>query len=103
LIVLTGQAGQQRLEFELVARNRRRGQIPALDPGVLHGARPSALTASASAPEFFVEDVIEASSALGSVELTTLSGAAEHVEFKLPAGLNDSRAALPANGANCTE
>jgi len=46
------------------------------------------LTAGAPAPEILVDDVIEASSALGPVELTTLPGVAENVEFKLPAELN---------------
>jgi hypothetical protein len=35
-----------------------------------------------------VEDVIEAPSALGPVELTTLPGVAENVEVKLSAELN---------------
>ena len=86
---MTGRVRQERLEFELVARNRRRGQIPARDPDVLRGAKTIGLTAGASAPEIVVEDVIVASSALGPVELTTLPGVAENVEFKPPTGLND--------------
>jgi hypothetical protein len=42
----------------------------------------------APAPAILVEDVIEASSALGPVELTTLPGVGENVEFKLPAERN---------------
>ncbi|MGC2223921.1 MAG: hypothetical protein WA624_17020 [Methylocella sp.] len=65
------------LEFELVARKAlREAKIVGLTPG-------------ASAPEIFVEDVVEASSALSPVELTTLPAVAENVNFKLPAGLND--------------
>jgi 4-hydroxy-3-methylbut-2-enyl diphosphate reductase len=60
----------------------------------LRGAKTIGLIAGASAPEILVpkilvEDVIEASSALGPVELTTLPGVAENVEFKLPAELSD--------------
>jgi 4-hydroxy-3-methylbut-2-en-1-yl diphosphate reductase len=55
----------------------------------LRGATTIGLTAGAAAPEILVEDVIEASSALGPAELTTLPGVAENVKFKPPAGLND--------------
>ena len=58
-----------------------------LDLEMLRGAAIG-LTAGAPAPEILVEGVIEASSALGPVELTTLPGVAENVEFKLPAELN---------------
>jgi len=66
------------------------------DLDVLRGAKNIGLTAGASAPEIPVEDVedgIEASSARGPVEVTILPGVAENGEFKLPAGLNDPRAA----------
>jgi 4-hydroxy-3-methylbut-2-en-1-yl diphosphate reductase len=46
------------------------------------------LTAGAPAPEILVGDVIEASSALGPIESTTLPGVAEYIEFKLPAERN---------------
>jgi 4-hydroxy-3-methylbut-2-en-1-yl diphosphate reductase len=46
------------------------------------------LAAGTPAPEILVEDVIEALSALGPVELTTLPGVAENVEFQLPAERN---------------
>ncbi|KVN24889.1 4-hydroxy-3-methylbut-2-enyl diphosphate reductase [Burkholderia pyrrocinia] len=45
------------------------------------------LTAGASAPEEMVEDVIGALRALGPVEVTTMAGREEKVEFKLPAKL----------------
>jgi 4-hydroxy-3-methylbut-2-enyl diphosphate reductase IspH len=76
---------QERLEFDRL-REIGGGQIPALDPVVLRGAKIIGLTAGASTP-VLVEDMTEASSALGLV--ATLSGVAKKVEFKLPAGLND--------------
>ncbi|WP_322035784.1 4-hydroxy-3-methylbut-2-enyl diphosphate reductase [Burkholderia cepacia] len=45
------------------------------------------LTAGASAPEEMVEDVIGALRALGPVDVTTMAGREEKVEFKLPAKL----------------
>ncbi|WP_126284161.1 4-hydroxy-3-methylbut-2-enyl diphosphate reductase [Burkholderia stagnalis] len=48
------------------------------------------LTAGASAPEEMVEDVIGALRALGSVEVTTMAGREEKVEFKLPAKLTQA-------------
>jgi hypothetical protein len=61
-----------------VVRNRRRGQIPALDPGELRGAKTIGVTAGAPAPEILVpeilvEDVTVASSALGRVEFNNLA------------------------------
>jgi 4-hydroxy-3-methylbut-2-enyl diphosphate reductase IspH len=50
---------QERLEFELVAQNPRRGQILALDPGVLRGAKTIGLAAGRSAPEILVEDLLK--------------------------------------------
>ena len=49
-----------------------------------------------------VEDVIGATSALGPVELTTLPGVAENVEFEFqPNSTGDLRAALPWMAAKC--
>ncbi|WP_431823996.1 4-hydroxy-3-methylbut-2-enyl diphosphate reductase [Burkholderia sp. F1] len=48
------------------------------------------LTAGASAPEEMVEDVIGALRALGPVEVTTMAGREEKVEFKLPAKLTQA-------------
>lgn len=60
-----------------------------LDREFLRGVKTIGLTAGASAPEVLVEDVINALSSLGPVELTTLPGVREDIEFKLPAELND--------------
>jgi 4-hydroxy-3-methylbut-2-en-1-yl diphosphate reductase len=59
-----------------------------LDHDVLRAAKIVGLTAGASAPEILVEGVLEALSSLGPVELTTLPGVVEDIEFKMPAGLN---------------
>jgi 4-hydroxy-3-methylbut-2-enyl diphosphate reductase len=63
-----------------------------LDPAWVRGARAVGVTAGASAPEAMVEHVIDALRALGPVEVTSMAGAAEHVEFKLPAALADRAA-----------
>jgi len=60
-----------------------------LDYEVLGKAKIVGLTAGASAPEILVEGVLEALRSLGPVELTTLPGVAEDIEFKLPAELNE--------------
>ncbi|AOJ66952.1 4-hydroxy-3-methylbut-2-enyl diphosphate reductase [Burkholderia ubonensis] len=54
------------------------------------GAQTVGLTAGASAPEEMVEDVIGALRALGPVEVTTMAGREEKVEFKLPAKLTQA-------------
>jgi 4-hydroxy-3-methylbut-2-enyl diphosphate reductase len=61
-----------------------------LDPAWVASARAVGITAGASAPEAMVEQVIEALRALGPVEVSSMEGIAEHVEFKLPAALADS-------------
>ena len=58
-----------------------------LDPAWVRGAAKIGLTAGASAPEAMVEDVIAALRRLGPVEVTTMDGLEENVEFKLPAEL----------------
>ena len=50
-------------------------------------ARTVGLTAGASAPEVLVEDVIAALRRLGPVEVSTLPGRQETIEFRLPAEL----------------
>jgi 4-hydroxy-3-methylbut-2-en-1-yl diphosphate reductase len=49
------------------------------------------ITAGASAPEVLVEDVIAALQRLGPVEVESLEGRTETVEFRLPAELADRR------------
>ena len=58
-----------------------------LRPEWVRGARVVGLTAGASAPEVLVEGVIEALSRLGPVEVSTLAGREETIEFRLPAEL----------------
>jgi 4-hydroxy-3-methylbut-2-enyl diphosphate reductase len=45
------------------------------------------ITAGASAPEVLVDGVIDALGRLGPVEVSTLSGRQETIEFRLPAEL----------------
>jgi 4-hydroxy-3-methylbut-2-en-1-yl diphosphate reductase len=56
-------------------------------------AQTVGITAGASAPEEMVENVIDALRALGSVEVTTMAGQEEKVEFKLPSKLTQPLAA----------
>lgn len=65
-----------------------------LDPAWVLGVRAVGLTAGASAPEAQVQDVLNALRRLGPVEVTTLPGIREHVEFRLPTGLVDDGATL---------
>ena len=58
-----------------------------LQPEWVRGARAVGITAGASAPEVLVEDVIDALRKLGPVEVTTLEGREENIEFRLPAEL----------------
>jgi 4-hydroxy-3-methylbut-2-enyl diphosphate reductase len=59
-----------------------------LDPAWVAGAGTVGITAGASAPEAMVEHVIDALRRLAPVELSTLDGLVEHVEFRLPAELS---------------
>ena len=59
-----------------------------LDPAWVAGAGTVGITAGASAPEAMVEDVINALRRLAPVELSTMDGLVEHVEFRLPAELS---------------
>lgn len=63
-----------------------------LEPGWVAGANVVGITAGASAPESMVEHVIDALRALAPVEVTTMDGIAEHVEFRLPRELADRAA-----------
>ena len=65
-----------------------------LDPSWVSGARSVGLTAGASAPEAQVQDVIAALRRLGPVQVTTLPGIPEKVEFRLPTGLIGDNAAM---------
>ncbi|MEJ0092171.1 MAG: 4-hydroxy-3-methylbut-2-enyl diphosphate reductase [Methylocella sp.] len=58
-----------------------------LDLEFLRNVQVVGLTAGASAPEVLVEDVIDALRGLGPVEVSTLPGIEENIEFKLPAEL----------------
>ncbi|MEA3024378.1 MAG: 4-hydroxy-3-methylbut-2-en-yl diphosphate reductase, partial [Alphaproteobacteria bacterium] len=55
-----------------------------LDPEWVRGAKTVGITAGASAPEVLVEDVIGALKRLGPVDVSTLPGREETIEFRLP-------------------
>jgi 4-hydroxy-3-methylbut-2-enyl diphosphate reductase len=60
-----------------------------VDPEWLSGVETVGITAGASAPEVLVEDVIDALRRLGPVEVSTLPGREEHIQFRLPVQLAD--------------
>ena len=64
-----------------------------LQPEWFAHAQAVGITAGASAPEEMVEHVIDALRALGPVEVSTMAGREEKVEFKLPAKLLEPAAA----------
>ncbi len=49
------------------------------------------ITAGASAPDALVGDVIDALAELGPVDISTMAGRIEDIEFKLPAALADAK------------
>jgi 4-hydroxy-3-methylbut-2-enyl diphosphate reductase len=55
-----------------------------IDPAWFVGRSTIGITAGASAPEVLVDDVINALCAMGPVEVETLAGVEESVEFRLP-------------------
>jgi 4-hydroxy-3-methylbut-2-enyl diphosphate reductase len=57
----------------------------------LRGVETVGITAGASAPEVLVEHVIAALRRVGPVEVSTLPGREEHIEFRLPAILADTQ------------
>jgi 4-hydroxy-3-methylbut-2-enyl diphosphate reductase len=62
-----------------------------LQPEWVRGARTVGITAGASAPETLVENVIDALARLDKVDISTMAGRVERIEFKLPASLSDSK------------
>jgi 4-hydroxy-3-methylbut-2-en-1-yl diphosphate reductase len=64
----------------------------ALQPDWLRGAEAVGITAGASAPETLVQEVIAAIALLGPVEISTMGGIVEDVQFKLPAALLEPEA-----------
>jgi 4-hydroxy-3-methylbut-2-enyl diphosphate reductase len=58
-----------------------------LDPSWVLGAATVGITAGASAPEAMVEHVVNALRQLGPVDIATMDGLVERVEFRLPAEL----------------
>jgi 4-hydroxy-3-methylbut-2-en-1-yl diphosphate reductase len=58
-----------------------------LRPEWVEGARTVGITAGASAPEVLVADVIDALARVAPVEISTLSGPEEKIEFRLPSEL----------------
>jgi 4-hydroxy-3-methylbut-2-enyl diphosphate reductase len=64
-----------------------------LDPAWVANAARVGITAGASAPEAMVADVIDALRKVAEVDVSTMAGNKEHVEFRLPAELAER---LPA-------
>jgi len=62
-----------------------------LEPRWVRDGKTVGITAGASAPEVLVEDVIEALRRLGSVDVSTLPGREETIEFRLPLELTPER------------
>ena len=65
----------------------------AIEPAWLDGVEAVGLSAGASAPEELVQDVIEALSTYGPVDVQELGGIDEHMQFKLPRELTEPAAA----------
>ncbi len=61
-----------------------------LQPEWVQGAHSVGITAGASAPEVLVEDVIEALRRLAPVEVSTLPGREENIQFRLPSALTQA-------------
>ncbi len=67
------------------------GDATELDPAWLEGAEAVGITAGASAPEELVREVIERLSERADIDLSTIDGIEENVQFKLPTELMDVR------------
>lgn len=63
-----------------------------LDPGWITGVRAVGISAGASAPERLVEGLVDAIGTLAPVEVSTMTGLVENIEFRLPAELRRSPA-----------
>jgi 4-hydroxy-3-methylbut-2-enyl diphosphate reductase len=61
-----------------------------IDPTWIAGKSAIGITAGASAPEVLVDDVIDTLRAIGPLEVETLAGVEESVEFRLPYELVDA-------------
>ena len=72
----------------------------ALQPEWVKDAEVVGLTAGASAPEVLVDSVIDALGRLGPVEVSTLPGREEHMEFRLPAELTEGFATRTVSRAS---
>jgi 4-hydroxy-3-methylbut-2-en-1-yl diphosphate reductase len=61
-----------------------------LDPAWFTGARTIGITAGASAPEVLVQDVINTLRCLSPIEVSTLPGVEETIQFRLPQRLTQA-------------
>ncbi len=91
-----GGGRDEQLQFQPPARDRRgerhtelphRGRQRDRRREWLEGAGAVGVTAGASAPESLVEDVIDTLAGFGPVEVSTMAGRVENIEFRLPAEL----------------
>ena len=62
-------------------------EASAIDPAWLAGVRAVGVTAGASAPEVLIEGVIEELGRLAEIDLATLPGPEESIDFRLPRAL----------------
>jgi 4-hydroxy-3-methylbut-2-enyl diphosphate reductase len=67
-----------------------------LDPKWVEGIQTIGLTAGASAPEELIQSVIAALRRLGEVEVTTMDGIVENIQFRLPSDLRTATEASVA-------
>jgi len=72
----------------------------ALEAEWVKGAEVVGLTAGASAPEVLVDSVIDALAGSEPVEVSTLPGREEHMEFRLPAELTEGFATRTVSRAS---
>jgi 4-hydroxy-3-methylbut-2-en-1-yl diphosphate reductase len=71
-----------------------------IDPAWLDGKLRIGVTAGASAPEVLVQAVIDRLKECGARSVRVLDGAAEHVTFPLPKGLDGAKPMAPGPGEN---